>query len=288
LEKFMPMLDRTSQFFAAFAEAPVWVRVGIFFAVWLLVWLPIAIPLAAFLKWQPFKPLEVRQKLPLVFSLYLLAPIVLWAIAWVQNVSFLSYGLAGNRQILSSIGLGIGLGAIGLGSLFTLQTVLGWIEWRTENWTKLGAVLLPTLLLGLLVGGIEELVFRGFLFNQLLTAFDFWTAAIASSLIFAFLHLVWEGKENIPQLPGLSLMGVVLCLALGADSGSIGLAWGLHAGWVWTIATLDSTQLMQPTKDAPEWLIGAAGKPLEGMTGLLFLLATGLLLIPLRAILHAG
>ncbi|MGV0027698.1 CPBP family intramembrane glutamic endopeptidase [Phormidesmis priestleyi] len=284
----MPTLDRTSQFFAAFAEAPVWVRVGVFFAVWLLVWLPIALPLAAFLKWQPFKPLEVRQKLPLVASLYLLAPIVLWGVAWVQNLPFSSYGLFWNRQVFSSLSVGIGLGTIGLAVLFSLQTVLGWIEWRTESWPKLGSVLLPTLLLGLLVGVIEELVFRGFLFNQLLTAFDFWTAAIASSLIFALLHLVWEGQENVPQLPGLSLMGVVLCLAIGTDLGSIGLAWGLHAGWVWTIATIDSTQLMKPTENAPEWLIGTAGKPLEGVMGLLFLLATGLLLTPLRAILHAG
>lgn len=284
----MPTLDRTSQFFAAFAEAPVWARVGAFFVIWLLIWLPIAIPLAAFLKWQPFKPLEVRQKLPLVVSLYLLAPIVLWGIAWVQNVSFSSYGLSWNWQVLRSVSLGTALGAIGLSVLFALQTGLGWVEWRVENWTKLGSVLLPTLFLGLLVGLIEELVFRGFLFSQLLTAFDFWTAAIASSLIFAFLHLVWEGKENIPQLPGLSLMGVVLCLALGTDLGSIGLAWGLHAGWVWTIASLDSTQLLRSTKNAPDWLVGSEGKPLEGAMGLLFLLTTGLLLMPFRSILHAG
>ncbi|KAM3101905.1 CPBP family intramembrane glutamic endopeptidase [Phormidesmis sp. 146-12] len=284
----MPTLDRTSQFFAAFAEAPVWVRVGVFFVGWLLVWLPIAIPLAVFLKWHPFKPLDVRQKLSLVASLYLLAPIVLWGVAWIQNIPFSSYGLIWNRQTLSSLGVGLGLGAIGLILLFTLQTVLGWLEWRTEPGTKLAAVLLPTLLLGLLVGGIEELVFRGFLFNQLLAEFDFWTAVIASSLIFALLHLVWEGKENIPQLPGLSLMGVVLCLALGANSGSLGLAWGLHAGWVWTIATLDSAQLIHLKKDASEWLTGPAGRPLEGVMGLLFLLATGLLLIPLRAIFSAA
>jgi uncharacterized protein len=103
LEKLMPTFDRTSQFFAAFAEAPVWVKVGVFFAVWFLVWLPIALPLAAFLKWQPFKPLEVRQKLPLVASLYLLAPIVLWVIAWIQDVPFASYGLVWDGRLLASL-----------------------------------------------------------------------------------------------------------------------------------------------------------------------------------------
>ncbi|NJR49940.1 MAG: CPBP family intramembrane metalloprotease [Leptolyngbyaceae cyanobacterium CSU_1_3] len=284
----MPTLDRTSQFFAAFAEASVFVRVGVFFAIWLMVWLPIAIPLSIWLKWQPFKPLEIHQKLPLVVSLYLVAPIVLGSIAWLQNTPFSSYGLLWNLNTLRSLGIGMGLGAIGLILLFMIQVGLRWVAWQPEMGAKFRTVLLPTLLLGLFVGGIEELVFRGFLFNQLLMEVDFWTAAIVSSLIFALLHLVWEGTANIPQLPGLSLMGVVLCLALTADGGNIGLAWGLHAGWVWTIATIDSAQLLPPTERSPEWLAGSGGTPLSGLMGLLFLLATGLLLVPLKTILQAA
>lgn len=277
----MSTLDRTSQFFAFFAEAPVLIRVVIFFVIWIVVWLPIAIPLAIFLKWQPFKPLEIRQKLPLVVSLYALAPLVLWLTAWVQDLPFSTYGLSWNLEILRSLGSGIVLGAIGLVSLVAAQTGLGWIQWQKENWATLASVILPALLLGLWVGVIEELVFRGFLLNQLLTTFDFWTATIGSSLVFALLHLVWEGQETLPQLPGLSLMGVVLCLAVGAQ-GSLGLAWGLHAGWVWTIATLDSAQLICYSKTAPDWLAGSEGKPLAGVMGLLFLLLTGLLVVFLK------
>ncbi len=270
----MPTLDRAHPFFAFFAEASVPIKVGVFFAVWVAIWLPIAIPLAIALKWHPFKPLEIRQKLPLVASLYLLAPIVLWAAAWVQNVSFSHYGLSGNLDDLGSVSRGLALGTIGLVVLFGVQTLLGWIEWKSENWKQLGSVLLPTLFLGLWIGVTEELVFRGFVLGQLEQTYGLWNGAIVSSLIFALLHLVWEGSENIPQLPGLWLMGMVLCLARGVDHNHLGLAWGLHAGWVFGMASLDSANLIGYTGRASDWLTGLKEKPLAGAMGLLFLLTT--------------
>ncbi|PSB20899.1 CPBP family intramembrane metalloprotease [Phormidesmis priestleyi ULC007] len=270
----MPTLDRVHPFFAFFAEASVPIRVGVFFAVWVAIWLPIAIPLAIALKWHPFKPLEIRQKLPLVASLYLLAPIVLWAAAWVQNVPFSHYGLSGNLDDLGSVSRGLALGTIGLVVLFGVQTLLGWIEWKSENWKQLGSVLLPTLFLGLWIGVTEELVFRGFVLGQLEQTYGLWSGAIVSSLIFALLHLVWEGSENIPQLPGLWLMGMVLCLARGVDHNHLGLAWGLHAGWVFGMASLDSANLIGYTGRASDWLTGLKEKPLAGAMGLLFLLTT--------------
>ena len=268
----MPTFDRAHPFFAFFAEAPVLLRVGVFFAVWVTIWLPIATPLAIALQWHPFKPLEIRQKLPLVASLYLLAPIVLWAAAWVQNVPFSDYGLSGLND-LGSLCRGLGLGTIGITVLFGVQTLLGWSEWKSD-WKQLGSVLLPTLFLGLWVGVTEELVFRGFLLGQLEQTYGLWSSAIVSSLIFALLHLIWEGAENIPQLPGLWMMGMVLCLARRVDHNHLGLAWGLHAGWVFGMASLDSANLISYTGRASQWLTGLKEKPLAGAMGLIFLLTT--------------
>ena len=268
----MPTFDRAHPFFAFFAEAPVLLRVGVFFAVWVTIWLPIATPLAIALQWHPFKPLEIRQKLPLVASLYLLAPIVLWAAAWVQNVPFSDYGLSGLND-LGSLCRGLGLGTIGITVLFGVQTLLGWSELKSD-WKQLGSVLLPTLFLGLWVGVTEELVFRGFLLGQLEQTYGLWSSAIVSSLIFALLHLIWEGAENIPQLPGLWMMGMVLCLARRVDHNHLGLAWGLHAGWVFGMASLDSANLISYTGRASQWLTGLKEKPLAGAMGLIFLLTT--------------
>lgn len=187
--------------------------------------------------------------------------------------SWFDYGFTWNWRALSSLGEGFAIGVIGIGVLLALQTALGWVKWQRHS-EQIASVLVLTLLLALWIGGTEELIFRGFVFTQLRHDFNLGWAAAISSLIFALLHLVWEQKETLPQLGGLWLMGMVLVLARWVDSGSLGLAWGLHAGWVWAIACLDTLQVMTYTGNIGEWITGKYGKPLAGVAGILFLLAT--------------
>jgi uncharacterized protein len=161
----------------------------------------------------------------------------------------------------------------GLAVLFGVEGVLGWVRWQRPG-VGFFSTLLSTLGLGLGVSLIEELIFRGFLLTQLQQDYLPWVAGTIASLIFALLHLVWEGKENIPQLPGLWLMGMVLVGARWVNGGELGLAWGLHAGWIWAIATIDTAQVIVPTGKGAEWLVGIGGKPLAGVLGILFLLGT--------------
>ncbi|MCL6434159.1 MAG: CPBP family intramembrane metalloprotease [Leptolyngbyaceae cyanobacterium HOT.MB2.61] len=246
----------------------------VFFLVWIVLWLPIAIPLAIVCQWRPPAPLTVQQKLPLVLSLYALAPPILWSIAWLEKIPFSTYGLGWNLSVLQSLAIGLIVGILGVVLLFALEGWLGWIVWQSPAWKPLGSVLPLTFLIGLLVSVVEELVFRGFLLNQLQLIFAPWLAAIGSSLIFSLLHLVWEGKETIPQLPGLGLMGFVLVLARWVDGGSLGLAIGLHAGWIGIMAGLDSARSIHYCEGNPEWITGLSGKPLAGVMGLLLLLLT--------------
>jgi membrane protease YdiL (CAAX protease family) len=135
--------------------------------------------------------------------------------------------------------------------------------------------------LALFVGWIEELVFRGVLVNGLGQALPLWAMAIAVSVIFAVSHLLWDGPAGAPQLPGLAIMGAVLLLARWVDGGSLGLAWGLHAGWVFAIAAIDALALVQPGKREPLWLVGLSDQPLTGVLplGLLVLTGVGLLVL---------
>ena len=254
-------------------EAPLsLLQVMAFFVAWAGCWLPVAIVCAIALDWRPPKPLAAEQKLPLLASLYLIAPLVLGLLDWVAGSSFSDYGFAWN---LRSLGVGFGLGVLSLSVLFGLQTVLGWVTWQPIDGRRLVSVLLPTLLLSLWIGGTEELVFRGFVLTQLEQDYPLEVAAAISSLIFALLHLIWERQETIPQLPGLWLMGIVLVLARWVDGGSLGLAWGLHTGWVWAIASLDSVQMINYTDITSKWVTGKNGKPLAGAAGILCLMATG-------------
>ena len=279
-------------------NAPALLRVSIFLLVWVICWLPFALPLARLLKWQPPQPTTPAQKLPLVASLYILAPLVLWAIVAIEGSNFGHYGLPWNGVVLRSMGLGLTIGVIGLLVLFGLEWGLGWLQWKSALTSDSSSLvsdspppspsypifstIAPTLLIGLWIGLTEELIFRGFFVTTLQEDFSLGLTAIIVSFVFAVLHLVWEGRENVPQLPGLWLMGMVLVLARSVDGGSLGLAWGLHAGWIWTMASLDTLGLIQYTDKAPAWLTGLDGKPLAGVMGILFLIVTAGVLWALR------
>nr|WP_242045124.1 CPBP family intramembrane glutamic endopeptidase [Anabaena catenula] len=249
-----------------------------FFITWVGCWLPIAAIIGMVINWQLNKPLQPDQKIPLLVSLYLLAPLILWGINGLGLGSFADYGLVVNRSIFGSLLLGFGLGVLGLVVVFTCQFWLGWCYLEKSNIKLIPTILLPISLVALFVGGIEELVFRGFLLTQLEKDYAIWVAAIISSLIFALLHLVWEQRETAPQIPGLWLMGMVLVVARFADSNNLGIAWGLHAGWVWAIATIDTAELITYTSKVSELLTGINKKPLAGLTGVLCVLLTGAIL----------
>src|SRR4028118_1973838 len=254
------------------------VKVATFFISWAVLWLPLAIPIATLLKWRPPKPLAAEQKLPLLAALYLIAPPILWGASWVEGTSFSDYGLDWKLKVLLSLGLGLGLGILSLIIVFSGQWLLGWVEWRLENLQRLGQLLLPILFLGLWIGVTEELIFRGFLLNTLRQDYSVWVAAAISSVIFALLHLIWEQQNTLPQLPGLWLMGMVLVLARWVDGGSLGLATGLHTGWIWGLTCLDSTELISYTGKGPTWITGLGANPLAGVAGIVCLLTTGILL----------
>ena len=205
-----------------------WVVVTGFFLVWFLLWLPFALVW----QWKPLKPLTGKEKLPLLAGLYLLAPFLVWLGATIKGMSWGDLGLDTASSFFISLMVGFGLGVGGLGVIFSIEYFLGWIQWSGENLHRLFSVSLPIIALALWISLTEELVFRGFLLNTLREEYNLVMAGAISSVIFALLHLVWEQKKSIPNLPGLWLMGMVLVGARLVNGGSLGLATGLHAGWI--------------------------------------------------------
>ncbi len=249
-------------------------KIGIFFVVWVWLWLPLAVLLAIAVNWQFPRIPTPQQKLPLIISLYLLAPLLLWGVSRLENQPFSSYGLALTAKTGLSILLGLGISLVGLALVFALESHYRWVVWQPNKKQDLLACLGPLLLLALLVSGVEELVFRGFLVNQLLIMHPLWLAAIGVSLLFALLHGLWDGPSIAPQLPGLCLLGMVLVLARLTNGGNLGLAIGLHAGWVWGLTSMDVSQMLNYAEHRPLWLTGLGGQPLAGALGIVLLLAT--------------
>jgi uncharacterized protein len=254
-------------------------EITLFFLVWMGLWMPFAVLIAFKLQWHPLKPVTPQQKIPLLLSLYLVAPIVIWGVAEYDHNPLSAYGLVFNQGFFwrSLLGIGIGIGSIGL--LIIAQQQRGWLScsWQKNDSTvNPYIVTLMTLLIAILVGAVEESVFRGVVLNQLAELWSPSPAAAIASVLFAVSHLLWDGKTGLLQLPGLWLMGMILCLSRWIDGGSLGLAWGLHTGWVWAIASLDSLDVLTYSPQTPLWLVGYNGKLLAGLLGLLSLLLVGI------------
>jgi membrane protease YdiL (CAAX protease family) len=262
--------------YAIWSTCPAGGKIALFLGVWLSVWYPIAVLLGRKLGWQPWQGVAPAQKLPLVLSLYLLAPVLIAGMLKLEEQSLGDYGLRFTVQELYQLAIGLGLAVLGLALTFFWQIRPGLLIWHPEQgrqWLKLSPLFL---LLALAIALVEEIIFRGIFQSQLQTELAPWLAAIVGSAIFAVLHLLWERRLTLPQLPGLWLLGLVLVWARWLDGGNLALAWGLHAGWVFGLASVDATGLLTYPDPGGNIWVGKHNQPLAGVGGLLCLGITGL------------
>ncbi|BAQ60187.1 abortive infection protein [Geminocystis sp. NIES-3708] len=265
---------------ALFNQSNSIIKIILFLIIWAVIWFPIAIPIARLVKWQIAAPISNTQKLTFIISLYSLVPILTWAVIVVENTSLETIGLIFQVSLLKSILFGYGLGIITTFVIDAIELMTGWLMFNNQEdsapniWVNLPLLLLVSFF----IASIEELIFRGIFVNFLLEDFNLWLSAIISSFIFALLHLIWEQKNTLPQLPGLFLMGIVLFYARIIDGGSLGLAIGLHGGWVFVLACVDTFNLYRYNPSGKSWLIGKKDQPLGSIAGLSVLLLTILFL----------
>ncbi len=70
----------------------------------------------------------------------------------------------------------------------------------------------------ILVGLIEEIVFRGFILRKFMEDFEFWKANTITSILFVFIHFpIWfyKGLFGFPYIVGASITAFVLGLVFG-------------------------------------------------------------------------
>ncbi|WP_395700234.1 lysostaphin resistance A-like protein [Aquabacterium sp.] len=119
---------------------------------------------------------------------------------------------------------------------------------------------------------LEELLFRGFVFQRLVDGIGAPMALLLAGLLFALAHL------NNPGMQGSTLAWATLDNALGAillglaylRTGSLALPMGIHFGWNWTQGSLlgfDVSGLAQAgwlaphLLDKPQWMSGGSFGP---------------------------
>lgn len=192
---------------------------------------------------------------------------------------FHRYGLHRSRQAGYSFLLGLSVGALSLFLLFWVQWWLGWIVWShgTEAAPSVAdpfRLAMEGLLVALGVALGEELVFRGWLLDELERDYSPAIALGWSSVLFAGLHFIRPLGEIIrtfPQFPGLVVLGLLLVWAKRSQGGQLSIAIGLHAGLVWGYYLVNVGQWVDYQAIVSEWWSGVDQNPLAGGLGLGFL-----------------
>ena len=168
------------------------------------------------------------------------------------------------RELLAGAIAGVG----GVFLLFLLEGWLGWVVWAPVGPIELLSGLANAIATATAVGFAEELLFRGWLLTELRLNYAGWLAGTVTTLIFAATHQ-WG-----PQFWGLLLVGAILVRAKVLSGDRLGLAIGLHGGWVFAISLVNIASLLTPTGIAPVWMTGIDGNPLAGIAGVVALCLT--------------
>ena len=188
----------------------------------------------------------------------------LWGRYVYHEPLFQEYGLRQPRQNLRNFlqGLAIGLGSLLL--MFALQGSLGWVTWHFPS-SRFPRILLEGGVMAISLCFVEELLFRGWLLNELERDYSPRVSRWVSSLIFALVH----GLRL--QLFAQVIIGLILVWSKRATQGRMGLAIGFHAGLVWGYYLVSVGQLMTYSQRVPAWITGIDQNPLAGIVGIVAL-----------------
>jgi len=183
------------------------------------------------------------------------------------------YGLERTRQNGIELLTALSIGVLLVLCLFAFEGQMGWLVWQPPS-MFLPRLILEGLLSALGVGFAEELVFRGWLLDELQRDYRPNIALWTDASIFAVLHFIKPFSEilrTFPQFPGLLLLGLTLVWAKRRHRGRIGISIGLHAGLVWGYYIINVGQMTKYTNSVSDWITGVDKNPLAGLMGLLFL-----------------
>lgn len=168
------------------------------------------------------------------------------------------------------------LTACAFAAVFCVEVAAGWVRLRRrygpwKTFRKVGQAFLTPLPLSF----VEEALFRGIVFDQMLRATPpgpIGTAAalVLSAAAFSGAHFIRRAKTYWPSL-GLFVFGCLVALSYLVGGRTYWLPVGLHAGGIL------ATQLHRPFVEyhGPTWIVGNRDYPLSGAIGMLVMVLLG-------------
>lgn len=261
--------------FLRLARFPAPARIVVFLAALGCLWLPflVGFHFLANVRW-----LIQDDNQATIFSLLALYGGFIWLVRlWSDRVHrepkpLRRFGLEFSWQSGQELMVGLVIGCFSLLLLFAVQGGLGMLTWQAGS-AQLLQIGVEGLLVALGIGFAEELLFRGWLLDELQRDYRPAIALWLSAALYAAVHLRWQ------QFPALTLLGATLVWAKwsrhrvvdGSLYQQLGLPLGLHAGLVWGYYLVDVGRLVRYTERFPRWVTGFDNNPLVGVMGLLFL-----------------
>jgi membrane protease YdiL (CAAX protease family) len=272
---------------------PGW-RVTLYFIVtlvgMLLTQAPIAILYIAYLNFSGL-PLEAVlleiERLPLaltlpvaVVELGVILPLTYLFRRFLDRQSFTSLGFARRRGWLWEIGLGVILGFVLMGAIFLFEWAGGWLTvgdglWRFQALGSAMLMLLGYLVLFILAGASEEIMFRGYILQNLREWPGTVWAVVISSILFSLVHGLNPHFSLFAAL-NIILAGVAFCYAY-LITGNLWLPLAFHFSWNFfqgpvfsfpVSGVISGGLLLTQVSQAGSAITGGAFGPEGGLTGL--------------------
>lgn len=252
------------------AQRPAPVRLGCFILCLALLWLPFAIPIYLLVR---DSNLVSILTMVLLYAEFIIL-VKLWGKYVYQKPQILrDYGLEITRRHGVELLCGLIMGTINILILFGVESVLDWVVWQQPS-VFLPQVILAGLIVALGIGFAEELLFRGWLLQELQRDYSPGGAMWVNAFTFAALHFIKPLEaiiHTLPQFPALVLLGLTQVWAKSWRGGRLGLPIGLHGGLVWGYYIINVGGLIKYSGQVPDWMTGVNQNPLQGVMGVLFM-----------------
>jgi uncharacterized protein len=167
-------------------------------------------------------------------ELFAFAGSIYLARRFLDKRSFTSLGFKIDKHVAFDILAGIIITFIMMGLIFLGMQALGWLKfesfaWNTDPAQTVVSQVLLFLVIFMIVGFNEELLFRGYHLQTITSGLNLFWGLIISSIVFGGLHL---GNPNATWVSAAGIFFAGLFLAYGyVRTQQLWLSIGLHVGW---------------------------------------------------------
>ena len=253
------------------AEFSAPVRLIIFIGALAILWLPLALPIYWLLGEDP--NLASILTMALLFIELLFCWQFWGRVVYGESNIFARYGLVRSKRNTREFFQGLAIGFWVCLGLFITEALFGWIQ-VIDSDSNLLRIAIEGLLSAVGIALAEELLFRGWLLDELQRDYGKKICIGVTALVYAIAHFFRPIEEIIRiaiTFPALVLLGIALVLAKYKYGDRLGMAIGIHAGLVWGYYIVNVGQLIEYQNKVPVWITGIDGNPIAGVMGLMFL-----------------